>query len=116
MTLMTHASARPKADYTTLTPSAQAVIDKAMQNADNATTSDDYADAMEYAAIAAGIPLPASRDIAICDCLIHGCGCGSIFDSHATGVIVTASPDKDCNLSRLQCPTCGHDHPRPIAD
>jgi hypothetical protein len=113
---MTHASARLEADYTDLTPTMQAVIDKAMENADNAATTSDYTDAMEYVAIAVGIPLPDSKDLAVCDCLNHGCGCGAIFDSHTDGVIVTAGPDPDCNLSRLQCPTCGHDHPRPTAD
>jgi hypothetical protein len=113
---MTHAPARLEADYTALSPTAQAVIDKALVDADNAPTGDDYYDAMEYVAIAAGIPLPASKDLALCDCLNHGCGCGTIFDSHATGVVVTASPDPEHNLSRLQCPTCGHDHGRPITD
>jgi hypothetical protein len=116
VTLMTHASARLDADYTALTPAMQAVIDKAMENADNATTGEDYTDAMEYVAIAAGIPLPASKDLAVCDCLNDGCGCGAIFDSHIEGVIVTAVPDPDCNLSRLQCPTCAHDHGRLITD
>lgn len=113
---MTHASARTEADYTALTPTMQAVIDKAMEDADHAATGEDYDRAMKYVAIAAGIPLPASKDLAVCDCLNDGCGCGAIFDSRAEGVIVTAGPDPDCNLSRLQCPTCGHDHGRPLAD
>jgi hypothetical protein len=113
---MTPARARTKADYTALTPSTQAVIDKAMERADNAATGDAYTEAMEYVAIAAGIPLPDSKDLAVCDCFNHGCGCGAIFDSHTSGVIVTAGPDPDCNLSQLQCPDCAHDHPRPIAD
>jgi len=113
---MTHARVRLEADYTALSPTTQAVIDKAMTNADNAATAEDYTEAMEYVAIAAGIPLPASKDLAVCDCLNHGCGCGAIFDSHADGVVVTATADPNRNLSRLQCPTCGHDHPRPIAD
>lgn len=116
MSVMTPAPARPDADYTRLTAAVQAVIDKALENADQAATTPAYTEAMEYVAIAAGIPLPASRDLAVCDCLNHGCGCGAIFDSHAHGVIVTAGPDPDCNLSRLQCPTCGHDHPRPVED
>ncbi len=113
--LMTHAPARLHADYTALSPTAQAVIDKAFEDADAALTTSDYTDAMEYVAIAASIPLPASKDLAVCDCLHHGCGCGAIFDSHAQGVVVTAPADPDCNLSQLQCPTCGHDHPRPSA-
>jgi hypothetical protein len=114
--LMTHAFARLEADYTALNAAQQAVIDNAMQDADNASTGEDYDRAMKYVAIAAGIPLPASKDLAVCDCLNHGCGCGAVFDSHAQGVIVTAGPDPDRNLSRLQCPTCGHDHGRPITD
>ena len=113
---MTHAPARLEADYTALTPTMQAVIDKAMQDADNAPTGEDYDRAMAYVAIAAGIPLPNSKDLAVCDCLNHGCGCGTIFDSHAQGIVITAAPDPDHNLSRIQCPTCGHDHGRPIAD
>jgi hypothetical protein len=30
--------------------------------------------------------------------------------------VVTANADPGYNLSRLQCPDCGHDHPRRIAD
>jgi hypothetical protein len=113
---MTHASARPEADYTALNTAQQAVIDQALQDADNAPTGEDYEKAMAYVAIAASIALPASKDLAVCDCLNHGCGCGAIFDSHAQGVVITANADPDYNLSRLQCPTCGHDHPRPVND
>ena len=119
MAVMTHAHNQAHtADYTHLSATAQAVIDMAMKRADNAATGDIYADAMGYIATAAGIPLPASGDLAVCSCLndAGGCGCGAIFDSHQLGVVVTATNDPDCNLSRLQCPTCGHDHPRPIAD
>lgn len=115
MAVMTHAPAH-QADYTKLSPALQDVIDKALENADSAITTDDYTDAMEYVALAAGIPLPASRDLAICDCLNAGCGCGAIFDTHQPGVVVTATADPGFNLSRLQCPDCGHDHGRPITD
>ena len=118
MAVMTHARARTEADYTALTPTMQAVIDRAMEEADNALTGEDYERAMAYVAIAAGIPLPESKDLTRCSCFndADGCGCGAIFDSHADGVVVTATNDPGCNLSQLQCPTCGHDHPRPIAD
>jgi len=118
MAVMTHARNQATADYTKLTPTVQAVIDKAMQDADNADTSTGYTDAMAYVAIAAGIPLPASRDLAVCSCLndAGGCGCGVIFDTALPGVVVTAANDPNCNLSALQCPDCGHDHPRPVAD
>ncbi|MFD9249557.1 hypothetical protein [Streptomyces bottropensis] len=115
MALMTHARNHAHADYNALTPAAQAVVDRAMQKADSASTPKDYTDAMEYVAVATSIPLPESADLAICDCLNNGCGCGAIFDSHLVGVVVTATNDPDCNLSRLQCPTCGHDHPRPAS-
>ncbi|WND24163.1 hypothetical protein [Streptomyces violaceus] len=116
---MTHArNQATTADYTKLSPTAQAVIDKAMDDADNADTTKDYRDAMEYVAIAAGIPLPTSGDLAVCSCLndAGGCGCGAIFDTALHGLVVTATNDPNCNLSRLQCADCGHDHPRPIAD
>ena len=119
MAVMTHArNQATTADYTQLSKTAQDVIDKAMDDADNAETGQDYTDAMEYVAIAAGVPFPESGDLAVCSCLkdAGGCGCGAIFDSHQDGVVVTATNDPDCNLSRLQCPDCGHDHPRPIAD
>ncbi|MFJ8727719.1 hypothetical protein [Streptomyces sp. NPDC093269] len=116
MAVMTYAQIRPTADYTALTPTIQAVIDKALTQADKADTTSDYTDAMEYVATAAGIPMPASRDLAVCDCLNHGCGCGAIFDTALPGLVVTATADADHNLSRLQCADCGHDHPRPIAD
>ncbi|NUS25104.1 MAG: hypothetical protein HOV92_12890, partial [Streptomyces sp.] len=68
-------------------------------------------------AIAAGISLPDSKDLARCSCLYDagGCGCGAIFDTALPGVVVTATNGPDRNLSQLQCPTCGHDHPRPTA-
>ncbi len=118
MAVMTHASARLEADYRHLTPAARAVIDNALEAADAAGTYDDYATAMKDIALAAGIQLPTSGDIAVCSCLNDdaGCGCGAIFDTHQQGVVVTATADPGFNLSRLQCPTCGHDHGRPITD
>ncbi|WP_141744031.1 hypothetical protein, partial [Streptomyces sp. EN23] len=83
MAVMTHARTQATtADYTQLSPTAQAVIDKAMTDADNATDTRTYTASMEFVAIAAGIPLPASRDLAVCSCLTDagGCGCGAIFD------------------------------------
>ncbi|GAA3591093.1 hypothetical protein [Streptomyces osmaniensis] len=118
MALMTHARNQAHtADYTQLSPTVQAVIDKALTDADAADTGKDYVKAMGYVATAAGIQLPTSKDLAVCSCLndADGCGCGAIFDTALTGVVVTATSDPDCNLSRLQCPTCGHDHPRPAA-
>ncbi|MET8571830.1 hypothetical protein [Streptomyces sp. NPDC004783] len=115
---MTVASARPEADYSRLTPEAQAAFTQAMERADHAGTNDTYRQAMTDACILAGLPIPASVNIARCSCWTDagGCGCGAIFDTHLPGVVVTATNGPDLNLSELQCPTCGHDHPRPIAD
>lgn len=117
MAVMTHTQNQATtSNYTALSPSAQAVIDKAMERADAAKDGYAYEEAMEYVAVAAGIPLPASKDLAVCDCLNNGCGCGAIFDTAGPGLTVTAGPDKGCNLSRLQCADCAHDHGRPITD
>ena len=119
MAVMTHTQKRPTtADYTALSPTEQALFDAATTAADDADSGPAYFDAMADAALAAGIALPNSRDIARCSCLddAGGCGCGAIFDSHAPGAVVTAANDPGCNLSQLQCPDCGHDHPRPITD
>lgn len=116
MAVMTHARNRLTGDYTRLTAFQQNQFDQALRDADHAGTGDTYREAMSNAASAAHIPLPASRDLALCDCYLHGCGCDLIFDSNLPGVVVTATADPGCNLSRLQCPTCGHDHPRPAGD
>ena len=122
MAVMTHALAtpatQPTVDYTALTDAQQTRFEELMDYADAAGTIDAYQDAMVEAALVAGLPVPASRDIARCSCLddAGGCGCGAIFDAHTPGTVVTALNDPDFNLSRLQCPTCGHDHPRPIKD
>src|SRR5947207_108755 len=120
---MTHAPIRfltfpATTDYRTLPAHAQEAFDQHMQDADNAPADAPYQVAMTRAAQTAGIPVPASLDIARCSCFndAGGCGCGAIFDSHQVGVVVTATNDPNCNLSRLQCPDCGHDHPRPITD
>lgn len=118
MALMTHAPARLNTDYNTLPTALQDAFDHWMRQADTAGTHDSYREAMTEAALTVGIPVPASRDLARCSCLYDadGCGCGAIFDAHAPGAVVTATNGPNCNLSQLQCPTCGHDHPRPIAD
>lgn len=121
MAVMTHAqipsiSLPAAGDYTALPQPIRDQFSDLMEQADAARTGDAYHDAMRRACRAIGIAVPDSEDIALCDCLNDGCGCGAIFDSHLGGVVVTAPNDPDGNLSRLQCPTCGHDHPRPIAD
>lgn len=122
MAVMTHAPAplaqSPTVDYTALTEIQQDRFDQLMTEADHAGTGDAYQQAMVEAALVAGLPVPTSRDIARCSCLYDagGCGCGAIFDAHTPGAVVTATNSPGFNLSQLQCPTCGHDHPRPIAD
>lgn len=119
MAVMTHALARTQtANYGNLTAAQQDHFDALMRQADSARTGTAYQEAMVEAALVAGLPVPASKDIARCSCYTDagGCGCDTIFDSYQDGVVVTAANDPGFNLSQLQCPTCGHDHPRPIAD
>ena len=104
------------ADYTALPQHLRNELSDLLEEADNAGTGPAYHDPMIRACIAIGMAVPASMDIAICDCLNDGCGCGAIFDTALDGVIVTENADPGYNLSRLQCPDCGHDHPRPAAD
>jgi hypothetical protein len=104
------------ADYTALPQHVRNQLSDLLEEADTAGTGTAYHDAMTRACLAIGMAVPASQDIAVCDCLNDGCGCGAIFDTHQAGVVVTAPNDPNFNLSRLQCPTCGHDHPRPVAD
>lgn len=120
MAVMTHAQSPVHlpvaADYTALPQHLRNQLTDLLEEADAAAPGPAFHDAMTRACITIGIAVPASRDIAICDCLNDGCGCGAIFDAHLDGVVVTANADPDCNLSRLQCPDCGHDHPRPAGD
>jgi hypothetical protein len=105
-------------DYTALPEPVRARFSDLMEQADTATNDDAYTKAMVRACLTIGIAVPDSLDIAVCDCLNNGCGCGcgAIFDSHLAGVVVTANADPGYNLSALQCPDCGHDHPRPVQD
>ncbi|MEV5915791.1 hypothetical protein AB0M00_43780 [Streptomyces chartreusis] len=120
MRLLSHAPipaiTRPtSADYTALPQRLRDKLSDLLEEADAAQSGAAYHGAMIRACFAIGIAVPEKQDIAICDCLNDGCGCGAIFDSHLDGVVVTANADPGFNLSRLQCPTCGHDHPRPAA-
>lgn len=106
------------ARYNAFPKTVQAQFDQHIEDADNAANDSAYFMAMIRAAQTVGIAIPATYDIARCSCYTDagGCGCDLIFDAHQNGVVVTATNDPDCNLSQLQCPPCGHDHPRPIAD
>lgn len=115
--VMTHAQIRPTTSHYDQLPTAlQDLFDQYMDQADTAGTGDSYHAAMTQAALTAGIAVPNSRDIARCSCWTDGCGCGAIFDTALPGAVVTAPNAPDGNLSALQCPDCGHDHPRPIED
>lgn len=123
MPLMTHApipmlTFPVAAHYSTFNATVQARFDQHMEDADAATNDAAYFMAMIRAAQTVGIAIPATYDIARCSCYTDagGCGCDLIFDARTDGAVVTATNDPDCNLSRLQCAGCGHDHPRPIAD
>ncbi|WP_446458701.1 hypothetical protein [Streptomyces rochei] len=115
MAVMTHAPARLEANYRSLSTDDQDRFDQLMERADHAGPH-DYQPLMDALAVLTG--LFTARDIARCSCWTdtRGCGCAVIFDTALPGVVVTATNDPDCNLSQLQCPTCGHDHPRPITD
>ncbi|MGW2520527.1 hypothetical protein ACWC09_26630 [Streptomyces sp. NPDC001617] len=121
MVVMTHAHipsiTLPIAgDYTALPQYIRDTFDDWMEQADAATNDDAYTKAMVKACLTIGIAVPDSIGIAVCNCLYDGCGCGAIFDTHLPGVVITANADPGCNLSALQCPDCGHDHPRPVQD
>ena len=93
-------------------------FDRHMDDADNAPNDNAYFMAMIRAAQTVGVAIPATYDIALCSCYTDddGCDCSLVFDTHAPGAVVTATNGPDSNLSALQCPTCGHDHPRRIED
>lgn len=103
---MTHAFARPEADYNTLTPSAQDRFDQVMDLADNTADNGEFTALMLAAAALAGLHIPYGAEIRKCGC---SCYCGTVFDP--------ADPDAHVieesggyNLGRHQCPTCADDH------
>lgn len=121
MAVMTHAHipsiTLPIAtDYTAMATDQRNTFDDWMDRADAAPNDDAYTKAIVKAAQTAGIAVPDSLAIAVCDCLYDGCGCGAIFDTAEPGVVVTANADPGFNLGRHQCPDCGHDHPHTVAD
>lgn len=121
MAVMTHApipllTFPTAAHYRTFNSTVQDQFDRHLEDADSAANDTSYFVAMIRAAQTVGIAIPGAFDIALCDCFNNGCGCDLIFDSNQPGVVITAGNGPGCNLSSLQCPTCGHDHPRPIED
>jgi hypothetical protein len=121
MAVMTHAhipqlTLPVAANYRAYSEAVQDEFDRHLQDADKAANDAAYFVAMIRAAQTLGIAIPAGFDIARCDCFNNGCGCDLVFDAHTEGAVVTATNGPDCNLSQLQCPDCGHDHPRPITD
>ncbi|WP_406257457.1 hypothetical protein [Streptomyces chartreusis] len=106
------------AHYRTFSARVQDTFDRHMEDADNAANDTAYFMAMIRAAQTVGMAIPATYDIGRCSCYTDagGCGCDLIFDTAQPGVVVTENADSGFSLSRLQCPACGHDHPRPLAD
>jgi hypothetical protein len=103
---MTHASARPEADYYALPATVQDAFDQLMEQADHAGTNQHFFEVMADAARLIRIPLPASRDIRRCGC---SCVCGCIFDAEDPDAHVIEESD-GFNLGRVQCPTCADTH------
>jgi hypothetical protein len=103
---MTHASARPEADYYALPAAAQGEFDALMEEADTAGTTQHFLEVMARAARLIGMPLPASGDIRRCGC---SCICGSIFDAEDPDAHVIEWTG-GYNLGRVQCPTCADRH------
>ncbi|WP_371099847.1 hypothetical protein [Streptomyces sp. PU_AKi4] len=104
MAVMTHASARPEADYNTLTPSQQQRFDELMEQADHARSNLDYLPLMQALAGLTGLP---TGEIRKCGC---SCYCGCIFDADDEDAHVIEWTG-GYNLGRVQCPTCHDRHP-----
>lgn len=104
MALMTHASTRPEADYTTLTQSQQQRFDELMEQADHARSNTDYLPLMQALAGLTGLP---TGEIRKCGC---SCYCGCIFDADDPDAHVIEWTG-GYNLGRVQCPTCHDRHP-----
>jgi hypothetical protein len=104
--VMTHAPARPEADYNTLPTTVQDAFDHLMEEADVAGTPQHFFEVMARTARLIGMPLPPSGDIRKCGC---SCWCPVIFDAeHPDAHVIEESPGY--NLGRVQCPTCTDRH------
>lgn len=103
MAVLTHASARPEADYNTLTPEAQNRFDELMEQADNAGPA-DYAPLM--ARICDLVGFPEGTEVRTCAC---SCVCPVIFDADAPDAHVIEW-GQGYNLGRHQCPWCADQH------
>jgi len=99
---MTHASARPEADYNTLTLEDQDRFDELMEAADIAGPH-DYPGLMLAIAALTGLP---NGDIRKCGC---SCWCPTVFDANAQDAHVIEHGD-GYNLGRHQCPWCADQH------
>ncbi|MFF8840548.1 hypothetical protein [Streptomyces sp. NPDC015130] len=114
MTVLTHTRLTPPlAYYDGLYSFQQQVFDTCMEHADNAADAVTYNRAMELAALAIAIDLPASGSIAKCAC--GNCGCDAIFDPAAPG-LREVEPSGPYNLPRYQCAACADSHPAPHED
>lgn len=106
MAVMTHASARPEADYRALTPADQERFDDVMELADDNRDDREYLALMLAAAAIAGLRIPYGGHIRKCAC---SCWCPVIFDpEHPDAHVIEESGG--FNLGRHQCPACADDH------
>ncbi|KAF0646583.1 MULTISPECIES: hypothetical protein [Streptomyces] len=99
-------------DYRTLTPTAQALFDRAQELADNTVDAREYNAFMQIAAHAAGLPTTPGAEVVHCAC--PTCHCAQIFPTDLPGLHTVETTDY--NLPRLQCPTCTDAHPTPHDD
>ncbi|MFE7547021.1 hypothetical protein [Streptomyces gardneri] len=115
MTVLTHARITPPlAYYDGLYSFQQDVFDTCMEHADNAHDAHGYTRAMQLAALAIAIDLPASGTIVKCAC--SHCGdCDAIFDAASPG-LRRVEPSGPYNLPRYQCTACTDGHPAPHED
>ncbi len=102
MAVMTHAPARPEADYNTLTTTAQNAFDVLMEQADDARTTAEYERPMKAITALTGV----RGEIRKCAC---SCYCGCIFDADDPDAHVIEYSTGH-NLGRHQCPTCADRH------
>ncbi|MFE0207070.1 hypothetical protein [Streptomyces sp. NPDC058985] len=100
MTVTTHVSTRPEADYRTLSNDDQDRFDQLMERADHAGPH-DYQPLMDALAALTGI----TGEIRKCAC---SCWCLVIFDADRNGHVIEYG--QGYNLGRHQCPWCADQH------
>ncbi|GAA2770601.1 hypothetical protein XF35_39130 [Streptomyces platensis subsp. clarensis] len=101
------------ADYGELGPHTKALLDHALEQADNTVDNAEFRILMETAASLAKLDIPRGHDIAKCAC--PDCHCGALFDTAAPG-LRTVEDSNGYNLPLLQCARCADEHPVPDED